>query len=79
MALDTNRYSIPVAYQARQLVLEAYPFQVRVLSEHQVIAEHPRCFAREQDILDPLHYWPLLEQRPGAFAHAKLVRQWRKT
>lgn len=79
VALDTNRYSIPVAYQARQLVLEAYPFQIRVLSDHQVIAEHARCFAREQDILDPLHYWPLLEQRPGAFEHAKPVRQWRKT
>jgi hypothetical protein len=27
--------------------------------------------------LDPLHYLPLLEQRPGAFHHAKPLRRWR--
>jgi hypothetical protein len=43
-----------------------------------VIAEHPRCFGREQDVIDPLHYLSLLEQRPGAFTHAKPIRQWRK-
>jgi hypothetical protein len=43
-----------------------------------VIASHPRCYDREQDVLDPLHYLPLLEQRPGAFEHAKPIRRWRK-
>jgi hypothetical protein len=43
-----------------------------------VIATHPRCFGREQDVLDPLHYLSLLEQRPGAFEHAKPLRRWRK-
>ena len=77
--LDTNRYSVPATHQADQLVLEAYPFRVRILSEHAVIAEHPRCFGREQDSLNPLHYLSLLEQRPGAFEHAIPVRRWRKT
>jgi hypothetical protein len=30
-------------------------------------------------MLDPLHYLPLLAQRPGAFPHAKPLRQWRAT
>ncbi|HEY3343541.1 MAG TPA: IS21 family transposase [Anaerolineaceae bacterium] len=77
--LDTNRYSVPATYQAAQLVLEAYPFRVRILSDRAVIAEHPRCFGREQDILNPLHYLSLLEQRPGAFEHALPVRRWRQT
>lgn len=76
--LDTNRYSVPVTSRDSQLVLQAYPFQVRILSEQKVIAEHPRCFGREQDIINPLHYLPLLEQRPGAFEYALPVRQWRK-
>jgi hypothetical protein len=42
-----------------------------------VIATHPRCLGREQDILDPLHYLPLLVQRPGAFEHAIPMRRWR--
>jgi transposase len=76
--LDTNRYSIPVTHQSDQLVLEAYPFRVRILSDQEVIAEHPRCWEREQDILDPLHYLALLEQRPGAFEHAVPIRRWRQ-
>ena len=43
-----------------------------------MVAEHPRCFEREQDILNPLHYLGLLEQRPGAFEYALPVRQWRQ-
>lgn len=42
-----------------------------------MIASHDRSYAHEQDIFNPLHYLPLLEQRPGAFEHAKPLRQWR--
>jgi len=76
--LDTNRYSVPVEHGNAQLVLRAYPFRVEILLGDQVIAAHRRCFAREEDVLDPLHYLNLLEQRPGAFEHAKPVRRWRK-
>lgn len=76
--LDTNRYSIPVEHGNDQLVMRAYPFRVEFLYGDDVIAVHPRCFGREQDVLDPLHYLSLLEQRPGAFEHAKPLRHWRK-
>ena len=77
-ALDTNRYSVPVEHGNDQLVLRAYPFRVEILLGDQVIARHPRCFGQGQDVLDPLHYLPLLAQRPGAFEHAKPLRSWRK-
>ncbi len=76
--LDTNRYSVPAEHGNDQLVLRAYPFRVEILLGKDVIAVHPRCFGHEQDILDPLHYLTLLEQRPGAFEHAKPLRYWRK-
>jgi transposase len=76
--LDTNRYSVPAEHGNDQLVLRAYSFRVEILLGKEVIATHPRCFGREQDILDPLHYLNLLEQRPGAFEHAKPLRHWRK-
>jgi hypothetical protein len=76
--LDTNRYSVPVEHGNDQLVLKAYSFRVELLLEEEVIATHPRCFGHEQDVLDPLHYLTLLEQRPGAFEHTKPLRQWRK-
>jgi transposase len=79
VVFETNRYSVPTAYVSRQLALRAYPFRVEILSLERIVATHARCFEREQDILDPLHYLELLEQRPGAFEHALPLRQWRKT
>jgi transposase len=75
---ETNRYSVPVDEARRNLVLRAYPFRVDILYLERVIASHPRCYGRGQDIFDPLHYLPLLEQRPGAFEHAKPIRRWRE-
>lgn len=79
VTLETNRYSVPTEYARRQLVLRAFPFRVEVLYLDQVIAAHERCFGREQDIIDPLHYLGLISQRPGAFEHAVPVRRWRET
>jgi transposase len=75
---DTNRYSVPYQYRDKQLVLRAFPFKVELLYLDEVIAYHSRCFQREQDILDPWHYLPLLQQRPGAFEHAKPMRRLRE-
>lgn len=77
VAFESNRYSVPVELAREQLVLRAYPFEIEILDGAQVIARHPRCYGHKQDILDPLHYLALLEQRPGAFEHAKPLRQWR--
>lgn len=74
---ETNRYSIPVEKAQPRLTLRAYPFHIEIMADHQVIARHERCYGRKQDILDPLHYLPILAQRPGAFEHAKPLRQWR--
>ena len=79
VVFETNRYSVPTEYVGRQLALRAYPFRVEILSLERIVATHARCFEREWDVLDPLHYLDLLEQRPGAFEHALPLRQWRKT
>jgi len=78
VVFETNRYSVPSEYVGRQLVLRAYVFRVEILFLDKVIASHARCFEREKDVLDPLHYLGLLSQRPGAFEHAIPIRCWRK-
>lgn len=75
---QTNRYSVPTAKARKRLTLRAYPFHLEILADNEVIATHPRSYDRHQDILDPLHYLPLLAQRPGAFEHAQPLRQWRQ-
>lgn len=79
VVFETNRYSVPVEKARKQLTLKAYPFHLEIVADNQTIAVHERCYERKQDILDPLHYLPLLAQRPGAFEHAKPLRQWRET
>lgn len=78
VTFETNRYSVPTDQAQKQLVVKAAPFTVTIQHLDRVLATHPRSYGREEDILDPLHYLPLLEQRPGAFEHAKPLRQWRK-
>lgn len=76
---ESNRYSVPTDKAQPHLALKAYPFRIDILSKDAIIASHARCYGKNQDIFDPLHYLPLLEQRPGAFQHAKPMRRWRET
>ena len=78
VTFETNRYSVPVDKARKHLTLRAYPFTIELLADNQVIATHERCYGREQDILDPLHYLPLVAERPGAFEHAQPLREWRQ-
>ncbi len=76
---ETNRYSVPVVKAHREVTVKAYPFSVDISDEKgNLLAHHPRSYGKEQDIFDPLHYLSLLEQRPGAFAYAKPIKEWRK-
>jgi transposase len=81
VTLETNRYSVPTRGSSKKLVAKLYPFQVKIYrpGEMEPLAVHPRCYDRQQDILDPLHYLPLLQRRPGALNHAKPIRQWRQS
>jgi len=76
--IETNRYSVPTDQADTDLTVKLYPFQIKIYNHRQQepLAVHARCYGRKQDIFDPVHYLPLLAQRPGALAHAKPIRQW---
>ena len=80
VVVETNRYSVPTDQAEAELWVKLYPFRIEIYGQNnqRPLAIHPRCYDRKQDILDPLHYLPLLVQRPGAFDHAKPLRQWRQ-
>lgn len=79
ITFETNRYSVPAEKAQKQLTLRAYPFRIEILKGTEIIATHGRCYERQQDILNPLHYLPLLAERPGAFDHARPLQQWRES
>ena len=68
---DDNDYSAPMEYAYQDVVVKGYTDRVRICRFHEVIAEHPRCWGREQQIFNPLHYLPLLERKPHALAFAR--------
>jgi len=78
VTFKTNRYSVPADHAHEALWLRAYVDRVEITNGHQTLAVHTRCYKKEQDILNPLHYLPLLEQRPGAWEQATPIQQWRK-
>jgi transposase len=74
----TNRYSVPVEHAHEKMVLRAYSDRIEIANHSQTLAVHPRCWGREQDILDPQHYLSLLARRPCAFERAKPLKVWRQ-
>ena len=68
---DDNDYSVPMEYAYQDVVVKGYTDHVKICRFHEVIAVHQRCWGREQQIFDPLHYLPLLERKPHSLAFAR--------
>lgn len=73
---DRNRYSVPAEYAGQRVSLRAWADRIRMVANTQVIADHPRHFTRDRLILDPWHYLPVLERKPGALRHGLPFRDW---
>jgi transposase len=66
ITLETNRYSVPAHYAGHVLTLKTYPDRLCVYLGDTLVARHARQYDRFQDIEDPDHPKPLLEQRKKA-------------
>ena len=75
---QNNRYSVPEENKHEALWLRAFVDRVEIGNGRKTVAVHPRCYGCEQDILNPMHYLTVLEQRPGAWEQAKPILEWRK-
>lgn len=73
---DRNRYSVPAEYAGQRVSLRAWADRIGVVAEGKLIAEHARSFGRERLILDPWHYFPVLEKKPGALRHGAPFQDW---
>ena len=73
---DTNDYFVPVEYGHRPVVLKASVDTVFIYHAGEEIARHERCWERERQIFDPLHYLALLERKPGSLDHARPLAGW---
>jgi len=76
VTFETNRYSVPVEYAGYPVLLKAFVDHIDVIYEDRVVATHGRSYGREGDFLDPQHFLRLIMQRPGAWEHAQVIREW---
>ncbi|MEW7980693.1 MAG: IS21 family transposase [Candidatus Sedimenticola endophacoides] len=77
VAYDRNRYSVPAEYARQRVSLRATATHIRVVADGKQIAEHQRSFGRDRQILDPWHYLPLLERKPGALRNGAPFQDWK--
>jgi transposase len=74
--LDTNDYSVPVEYGHRPVVVKASVDTVSIYHADRRIARHARCWERERQWFDPMHYLSLLDRKPGSLDHARPFEGW---
>ncbi len=73
---DTNDYSVPVSYAHHQITIKASVRFIEVYRLDKLIAKHRRCWDRECQIFEPMHYLELLERKPGSLDHARPLEDW---
>lgn len=74
ITLETNRYSVPAHYAGHVLTLKTSPDRLCLYLGDTLVARHTRRYDRFQDIEDPDHPKPLLEQRKKARDHKLFMR-----
>ena len=55
ISYDFNTYSVPEAFIGRTLTVKATPDEIRICDAGRLVACHPRCYDRRQDLLLPEH------------------------
>ena len=73
---DTNDYSVPVNWAHHQVTVKASFRFIEVYKPDKLIAVHRRCWDRECQIFEPMHYLELLARKPGALDHARPLECW---
>jgi len=58
-------------YAYRDVTVKGYTDRVEICRFNDVIAIHRRCWEKERQIFDPLHYLPLLERKPHSLPFAR--------
>lgn len=72
---QTNSYSVPPEYVGKMVGVKGYPEKIEIYFGGMKIAEHARCFHRNQKCCLLEHYMPLLEKRRRAIPNALPVKQ----
>ena len=68
---EGNDYSVPVRWAHHQVTVHGYVDRVELHVASERVAVHERCHESGEFVLDPYHYIPLLEKKPGGIHNAR--------
>ena len=74
VTLDTNRYSVPVAYVGQALTARIHEQRIDLFSGTQLVASHRRNRGKQQRIIDPIHFEEVFAVKPRA--RVVVYRDW---
>lgn len=66
---DDHLYSVPVCWAYHPCLVRAFVDRVEIYCDHACVATHVRAYDGPRHVLDPMHYLPVLERKPGALDH----------
>jgi len=75
--VKTNAYSVPLRV-GTTVEVKLSATTVALWHAGGCVAQHERCYGRQQEILDLEHYLDVLAHKPGAMAGSKPLDQWRQ-
>jgi len=58
------------------VVIKASVDTVSIYHADRQIARHTRCWQRQKQVFDPVHYLSLLDRKPGSLDHARPFAGW---
>ena len=71
---DGNDYSVPNEHAYGPCVVRGYVDRVEILRKAEAVGSHKRSYGKAEYVLDPFHYLPLLERKPGALLNGRPFR-----
>lgn len=73
---DTNSYSVYCSHANKAATIRAYADRIDVFYGDEQIATHARTFKRYETVLNPFHYLPLVNRKPGILRNGAPFKNW---
>lgn len=76
IAFDKNKYSVPVEFRDKIVLVKGGAEDVSIVYDGQEIARHKRLYGCAQQSLSPYHYLSVLARKPGALRNGLPFKDW---
>lgn len=76
VAYQGHKYSVPCDLVGKQVLLQIFAQEIKVIYEGRCVAQHARSFIKNQSSYNPWHYLKALQKKPGALRNGEPFLNW---